>query len=143
MDMKVDTDLIKQLRQQRAWSQEELAVATGLSLRTVQRIESEGSASLESQKAIAGAFNIESSQLEDRRASLAQASNANARQARNGMAGAIAGGLAAYAAITYSLVGGGPSSGEAGVYYAGIAAFTGACCALIDCAAKRRHRMRS
>lgn len=42
MDVKVDTALIKQLRQNRALSQEELAVASGLSLRTVQRIEAEG-----------------------------------------------------------------------------------------------------
>ena len=54
--MKINSELIQQLRHNRSWSQEELAIATGLNLRTIQRIEKEGSASLQSRKAIAAAF---------------------------------------------------------------------------------------
>jgi transcriptional regulator with XRE-family HTH domain len=68
MDMKVNTDLIKQLRQAKAWSQDELAVAASLSVRTVQRVETYGTASLETKKALAAAFAIEVTMLDDRRA---------------------------------------------------------------------------
>jgi transcriptional regulator with XRE-family HTH domain len=44
------------LRKQRSWSQDELATAAGLNLRTVQRIETQGTASLQSLKAIASAL---------------------------------------------------------------------------------------
>jgi transcriptional regulator with XRE-family HTH domain len=45
-------------RQKRAWSQEHLADVTGLALRTIQRIESTGSASYESACAIAACFDL-------------------------------------------------------------------------------------
>ena len=38
--MQIDSARLKQLRQQRAWSQEHLAALTGLSVRTIQRLES-------------------------------------------------------------------------------------------------------
>src|SRR5215831_5239395 len=63
-DMKVNRSLILSLRKQRSWSQDELAVAAGLNLRTVQRIERSGSASLQSKKSLAAAFGIEVSDLE-------------------------------------------------------------------------------
>ena len=57
--MKINSELIQQLRHKRSWSQEELAIATGLNLRTIQRIENEGTASLQSRKAIASVFDVE------------------------------------------------------------------------------------
>ncbi len=63
-DMKMNRSLILVLRKQRSWSQDELAVAAGLNLRTVQRIERSGSASLQSRKALAAAFNIDVSDLD-------------------------------------------------------------------------------
>ena len=63
MQMKIDRTLLKQLRLAKALSQEELAIAAGISTRTVQRMEAEGSASLESQKAIAAVFGIGAEQL--------------------------------------------------------------------------------
>jgi ribosome-binding protein aMBF1 (putative translation factor) len=51
MDMRLDSALIRQEREKRAWSQEHLAGVTGLALRTIQRIESTGSASYESHTA--------------------------------------------------------------------------------------------
>ena len=54
--MRVKSELILQLRNDKAWSQDELAIASGLNLRTIQRIEKEGTASLQSLKALAAAF---------------------------------------------------------------------------------------
>ncbi|MGE3858104.1 MAG: DUF4177 domain-containing protein [Dehalococcoidia bacterium] len=62
--MKVNRTLIQALRRQRSWSQDDLAGAAGLNLRTVQRIERNGEASLQSRRAIAAAFDIESTELD-------------------------------------------------------------------------------
>ena len=62
--MKVNVDLILRLRKDRAWSQEELALAAGLNLRTIQRIETEATASLQSMKALASAFEVNIRALE-------------------------------------------------------------------------------
>ncbi|GAA0854624.1 DUF4177 domain-containing protein [Aliiglaciecola litoralis] len=56
--MKINAQLVIKLRNNKAWSQEELAIASGLNLRTVQRIENEASASLQSKKALASVFDI-------------------------------------------------------------------------------------
>jgi transcriptional regulator with XRE-family HTH domain len=61
--MKINRSLILTLRKQQSWSQDELAVAAGLNLRTVQRIERSGSASLQSRKALAAAFDIDVNDL--------------------------------------------------------------------------------
>ena len=57
MEMKIDTHKLIQLRNAKAWSQQHLAEVSGLSLRTIQRIEKTQSASQESVKAIAAVFN--------------------------------------------------------------------------------------
>ena len=62
--MRVDSELIRSLRTARSWSQEELARAAGLNLRTIQRIEKEGVASLQSKKAVAAAFDIDATELD-------------------------------------------------------------------------------
>ena len=62
--MKVNRNLIQSLRKQRSWSQDELAAAAGLNLRTVQRIERSGDASLQSRRALAAALNIEGTELD-------------------------------------------------------------------------------
>lgn len=58
MDMIVNPQLIRTERLKRAWSQEHLAQVTGLGLRTVQRIESGGNASLETVKALAAVLGL-------------------------------------------------------------------------------------
>src|SRR5262245_18124385 len=58
MEMNVDAKRIRLERERRAWTQAQLAGATGLGLRTVQRIEREGSASFESAQAIAAALEL-------------------------------------------------------------------------------------
>jgi transcriptional regulator with XRE-family HTH domain len=58
MDMKIDGNRVRALREDRAWSQEHLAEVTGLSVRTIQRIETDGNASAESRLALAAAFAV-------------------------------------------------------------------------------------
>lgn len=61
--MKVDPEIIRQLREERAWSQEHLAAVTGLSLRTIQRVESEANASAETRMSLATAFGVDLARL--------------------------------------------------------------------------------
>lgn len=56
--MRVDTQLVRNERLKRTWSQEQLAQVSGLGLRTVQRIESGGNASLETAKSLAAVFEL-------------------------------------------------------------------------------------
>lgn len=61
--MSISADKLKNLRRHHGWSQERLAEISDLSLRTIQRIENGDNASLESQLAIASAFNVSPSEL--------------------------------------------------------------------------------
>ena len=61
--VKIDGKRIKQLREARGWSQEHLASICGLSPRTVQRLETEGNASLESRMAVASALEVAAEHL--------------------------------------------------------------------------------
>ncbi len=64
MEVKVDQQKIRELRLARSWSQEKLAEEAGVSLRTVQRMELDGSASLKSRLAIARALGVEPGDLD-------------------------------------------------------------------------------
>lgn len=61
--MKIDSDLVKKLRTSKPWSQEQLSDATGLNLRTIQRLENTGKASIESVRILANVFEVEPSKL--------------------------------------------------------------------------------
>ncbi len=63
-EMKINADLVLELRTKHSWSQEELALAAGVNLRTIQRVEREATASLQTRKALAAAFDIHLSDLE-------------------------------------------------------------------------------
>ncbi len=54
---------VKHFRKDNGWSQELLAKASGLSLRTIQRAEKDGNSSAETQLALAAAFNISPKEL--------------------------------------------------------------------------------
>jgi transcriptional regulator with XRE-family HTH domain len=56
--VKVDPVKLRSLRETKSWSQEHLASAAGLSSRTVQRVESDGSASAETMLALASALGV-------------------------------------------------------------------------------------
>ncbi|WP_271407891.1 helix-turn-helix domain-containing protein [Pseudomonas sp. Q1-7] len=58
-----DTAKVRQLRQRRFWTQDDLAAISGLSVRTIQRIESTGVCSTESKMALASAFDLTPSDL--------------------------------------------------------------------------------
>ncbi|NMP30484.1 helix-turn-helix transcriptional regulator [Thalassotalea sp. M1531] len=62
--MILSIEKLKTLRREKGWSQEVLAKATGLSVRTIQRIESDGKASVESTLSIASVFNLPPKSLE-------------------------------------------------------------------------------
>jgi transcriptional regulator with XRE-family HTH domain len=57
--VKIDSNHLKKLRAAHHWSQEQLSEVSGLSLRTIQRLESGGTASIESVRALAAAFNVD------------------------------------------------------------------------------------
>lgn len=61
--MRIKPDLVKRLRSERQWSQEQLAAACGLNLRTIQRLEKTGKASMESVRALAAVFELDSATL--------------------------------------------------------------------------------
>lgn len=63
MDMKVKSDLIRSEREKRAWSQQHLATVTALGLRTIQRIELNGTASYDSVQAIAACLDLSVSEI--------------------------------------------------------------------------------
>ena len=56
---------VKQLRLQRAWSQEQLAELAGVSVRTIQRIENGDRPGLETLSALAAVFEINVAELSD------------------------------------------------------------------------------
>jgi transcriptional regulator with XRE-family HTH domain len=56
---------LKELRLENGFSQEKLAELSGLSLRTIQRIEKNNHGSLESLQAIASIFNLEFTEIKD------------------------------------------------------------------------------
>ncbi|GHF96255.1 helix-turn-helix transcriptional regulator [Thalassotalea marina] len=58
MDMKLNAEKIIKERQSKAWSQQHLADVSGLSLRTIQRVENNGTGSLETIKSLAACFEI-------------------------------------------------------------------------------------
>src|SRR6201995_1484527 len=57
--------LVQKLRLQRGWSQEQLAELSGLSVRTIQRIERGQPASVETLKALGAVFEIDFSALKE------------------------------------------------------------------------------
>lgn len=59
--------LIQKLRLQRGWSQEQLATISGLSTRTIQRLERGQPASLETMNTLAAVFEVDLSQLTDQK----------------------------------------------------------------------------
>ena len=138
MDIMIDKNRIRKLRSQRAWSQDHLASVSGLSLRTIQRIENDGSCSLESKKALAAVFNIKPSDL-DIQVNAIRNMAASKRGRMFGFAGATAGLFCAYIGITLSLISGQITSADAGLYYGSVGAFCGVCCGVVGALSNKRR----
>lgn len=64
--LNIDPEQITQRRFERGWSQAELASVAGLDVRTIQRIEATGAASLRSKKALANALQVTIHELEQK-----------------------------------------------------------------------------
>ena len=64
-DVNLNNEKIQKLRTLKCWSQEELASASGLSVRTIQRVEKTGTASIETTKALAAVFSMTPDQLQN------------------------------------------------------------------------------
>ena len=64
-EMKLSAALVRRLRTERGWSQDQLATASGLSLRTIQRVEAEGVASMATRVSLAATFSIPLAQLSE------------------------------------------------------------------------------
>ena len=58
MSITIDCDMLRTARDKYLWTQEDLAAASGLSTRTIQRIEAQGRCSKESLKALASALDV-------------------------------------------------------------------------------------
>ena len=63
MNHKIDKEKLLAYRNKQFWTQEDLATASGLSVRTIQRVESQGICSQETLKSLAAAFNISTNLL--------------------------------------------------------------------------------
>jgi transcriptional regulator with XRE-family HTH domain len=63
-EVKLDHALVRKLRLEKSWSQETLAEKAGLNLRTVQRLESNGAASLRTRRCVAAALGVDPSALD-------------------------------------------------------------------------------
>ncbi|MCP3863679.1 MAG: DUF4177 domain-containing protein [Aestuariibacter sp.] len=61
--MKIDAALIIKQRMLKGWTQEQLAAVSGLSKRTIQRVENESTAAMETQKALAATFELDFASL--------------------------------------------------------------------------------
>jgi transcriptional regulator with XRE-family HTH domain len=64
MEMHINKDTVKKLRIEKSWSQEKLAEAARMNLRTIQRIEKDGVASLRSCSSLAIALGVEPQELQ-------------------------------------------------------------------------------
>lgn len=124
MEQMIDSYLIKELRNGRSWTQDQLAAVAGLSLRTIQRIEKEGVCSLESRQALASVFEIDTCTLQ--LDSEGEVRDKHMRRVRlySFLANTL-GILCSFLGISYSLINGGLSGEEAGLYYAGVGLFGG------------------
>ena len=61
--MLLNLTLIKETRINRGWTQAQLAELCAVNIRTIQRVESDGTASLETTMALAAAFDLEIKEL--------------------------------------------------------------------------------
>lgn len=62
--MKIDGAKVRRLRDVQGWSQEQLAEAAGVSVRTIQRAEAQGTASRETRVCLASALGVAHAELE-------------------------------------------------------------------------------
>jgi len=130
MKRTVNSELVKRLRTERGWSQEELAIASDLSTRTVQRLETAGGGSTNSIKSIASALEVKMHNLEEK-------PRTHLIGVRWGYGGVTVGVACAFVAITWSWIAGDSSPYEVGVSMGVVGLLAGMSCAFIGWASAR------
>jgi len=140
-EMKLNSRLIRKLREDRAWSQDHLAAAAGLSLRTVQRIEAEGNASPESRLSLAAALQVDAATLvavvepaAAERFAAASAAEPAARSRAGSIIGTLAGFIGASVGVACAWIAashGAHSSAELGITQGVLATVYGVTCAAL------------
>jgi len=78
--MKISSAVVRRLRTDRGWSQEQLAIASGLSLRTIQRVEADGTASMGTKVSLAATFGVQLGDLSEERGDVKIVSKGQARE---------------------------------------------------------------
>lgn len=129
--MKLDAERIRELRNEQGLSQETLAEAAGLSVRTIQRVESRGLASGETAMALAAVFKTRVDQLEDTEVDRARLIRRIERDHRLGVAGIATGAALAAAATVADTASGGMELGSAGLLLGAIGFVAGLGCVLV------------
>ena len=129
--MKIDGALVRTLREQKSWSQEHLASAAGLSVRTVQRVETESSGSSETRLALGAALGVTASKLSSE-SLISKYPSAGLKRGRFwGWLGWSIGTASALIAITLAHVFGDVPAGETGFQMGVVCAFAGICAGLM------------
>jgi len=139
-EMKLDPAGVRKLRESKSWTQEHLANAAGVSLRTIQRMESDGSASAESRLAVAAALGVP---VESIRLALDEGSVAAHDKLSRGVSGArwgYAGVLAGTAASAAGILAGSPGAEQAGTALGILGAFAGIAAGTIGVLSQRARR---
>lgn len=132
----INSEALKCFRRKKSWTQEKLANAAGLSLRTIQRAENTGIASLETKLALSSTLNVSIEQLSSS-AFTSSFSNPRKYQARYGYLGAGLGLLFAYSGIVSGVLSSNVSYGDAGVWLGAVSALIGGSFGFIGVLAKR------
>ncbi len=130
MKRTINKELVKRLRTARGWSQEELAIASDLSARTVQRLESNGGGSTNSIKSIASALEVEMHNLEEK-------PRTHLIGVRWGYGGVIVGVTLALIAIAANWIAGDGSAFEVGISLGLVGLIAGMSCSFIGWASGR------
>ena len=130
MKRTINTELVKRLRTERGWSQEELAIASDLSTRTVQRLETEGGGSANSIKSIASALEVNMHNLEEK-------PRTQLIGVRWGYGGVIVGVACAILAIASNWITGDSSAYEVGVSMGVVGLIAGLSSAFVGWASAR------
>ncbi len=130
MEEMINSEMIKKLRKQRLWTQDQLASISGISLRTIQRIEKGGNCSLESIKSLASSFEVDAVSLEIKSENDFTVGTGGSGLLY-GYSGVAFGTICACYGVTTSVLNGSLSLAESGIYFSCIGAICGLCCAVI------------
>ena len=133
INMKIEADLVKKLREEKSWSQEHLAEVCGLSLRTIQRVEGEGTGSPETKMALSAAFGVSGAELTPKLEKAVALSLSRSPGLIWGYTGVAIGGIAACVSAIFSQ----NSAFETGASLGAIGLLTGFCCAGIGLLSNR------